>query len=70
MNCNKKVMVLKGRLITPIVSKKTFLRINGCKASINNPKRRYYTRINTTKPMYPYSFICYLGTLEVSFEDH
>ena len=62
-------LVLKGKLLTPIVTKKINFKIDGCKASIINPKRRYYTKINTSKPSYPYSFICYLGNLKVSIEN-
>lgn len=30
--------------------------------------RRYYSKINTGKPMYPYSFISYVGTFEVRYK--
>ncbi|MFX1255891.1 MAG: hypothetical protein ACFFCZ_30070 [Promethearchaeota archaeon] len=32
-----------------------------------SPRRRYYSKITTGKPMHPYSFICYLGTIELRY---
>jgi hypothetical protein len=68
MKSIKKVLVLEGKLLTPIITKNISFHLMGCKATIVYPKRRYYTKINASKPMYPYSFICYLGTLIVRFE--
>ncbi|PWI48454.1 hypothetical protein CEE45_06895 [Candidatus Heimdallarchaeota archaeon B3_Heim] len=67
MNSGNNGFLLEGRLITPIITKKTHFKIHGCKAMIQNPRRRYYTKIQTAKPMYPYSFICYLGKLTLEY---
>ena len=64
----KLTLILKGKIITPIVTKKTYFKIDNCKANIINPRRRYYTKIIASRPMYPYSLICYLGKIQVSFE--
>ncbi|MHA1974639.1 MAG: hypothetical protein ACTSW1_16685, partial [Candidatus Hodarchaeales archaeon] len=63
-------LVLKGELITPIVTNKTRFTLMGCKATILQPKRRYYMKLNDTRPIYPYSFITYLGTLILEFKSH
>ncbi|MHA1992902.1 MAG: hypothetical protein ACW97Z_00010 [Candidatus Hodarchaeales archaeon] len=68
MNGKTLVMVLKGELVTPFVTKNTYFSLLGCKSTIVNPRRRYYTKINASRPMYPYSYICYLGTVRVSIE--
>ena len=70
MNGTKQVMVLKGRLLTPLITKKTHFNLLGCRSTIVNPRRRHFTKIDTSKPMYPYSYICYLGTLIVKYEHH
>ncbi|MFX0061970.1 MAG: hypothetical protein ACFFC7_07250 [Candidatus Hermodarchaeota archaeon] len=61
-------LVLKGSIKTPIVTRKTHFRLEGCQISILNPRRCYYNKINTSKPMYPYSYVCYLGDIEVRHE--
>ncbi len=53
---------------TPIVTKKTEFYINGCKAIIRSPRRRYFNKIKTNVPMYPYSLICYLGEIELRYK--
>ena len=60
-------LVVEGRLITPVISKKSQFIINGCKTTVNRPRRRHYTKINTSIPMYPYSFICYLGNIQLEY---
>lgn len=60
-------LILEGRILTPIITRKTEFYIEGCKAIIKNPRRRYCTKINASKPMYPYSFQCYLGSIELHF---
>jgi hypothetical protein len=44
------------------------LKLKGCKLRIINPNRRYYNKINANKPMFPYSYICYLGDIELIFK--
>ncbi|MFX0172888.1 MAG: hypothetical protein ACFE9L_13310 [Candidatus Hodarchaeota archaeon] len=62
------LLTLRGRILTPIITQKTSFWIDEhCFASILNPRRRYYNKITADKPMYPYSFTCYLGDLEVRF---
>ena len=61
-------LVVEGSLVTPIISKKPQLNVKGCKATIIQPRRRYYTKINTAKPMYPYSLICYLGNIRIEYK--
>ncbi|MHA1946155.1 MAG: hypothetical protein ACXAC6_09345 [Candidatus Hodarchaeales archaeon] len=67
MNNHEYRLLLTGKLITPLVTKKTHFTLYECQAAITNPRRRYYTKINASKPMYPYSYICYLGTLVIEF---
>jgi hypothetical protein len=62
------LLTLRGKILTPIITQKTsFWVAKHCFASILNPRRRYYNKITADKPMYPYSFTCYLGDLEVRF---
>ncbi|MFX1301063.1 MAG: hypothetical protein ACFFDE_08975, partial [Promethearchaeota archaeon] len=61
-------LVVEGRLVTPVISKKSQFIVNGCKVKIIQPRRRYYTKINTAKPMYPYSFICFLGNIRIEYK--
>jgi len=56
--------------MTPIVTKRTRFTLMGCKASILYPRRRYYMKLNDTRPIYPYSFITYLGTLVLEYKSH
>lgn len=60
-------LILQGKILTPIVSKKTEFVLMGCKVIITTPRRRYINKINTGKPMFPYSLICYLGDLELQY---
>jgi hypothetical protein len=60
-------LILQGEIITPIITKKTRFNIKGCSTTIINPRRRYFGKINTGKPMFPYSFICYLGKIELKY---
>lgn len=60
-------LVVDGRLITPIITKKSQFIIKGCKVTINQPRQRHYTKINASIPMYPYSFICYLGNIRLEY---
>lgn len=64
----KMKLVIEGSIGTPVISKKTQFVVKGCKATIIEPRRRYYTKINTAKPMYPYSLICYLGTIQLEYK--
>ncbi len=61
-------LVIEGTFITPVISKKPQFIVDGCKATIIHPRRRHYTKINTAKPMYPYSLICYLGTIRIEYK--
>ncbi|MHA2251714.1 MAG: hypothetical protein ACXAD7_15225 [Candidatus Kariarchaeaceae archaeon] len=58
-------LVLEGKIKTPLITKKTRFSLLGCRVNIKQPRRRYYTKINTGVPMMPYSKISYLGTLRV-----
>ena len=58
---------LKGRIITPIITKKTIFKIEECNAVIINPKRRYITKSHKERKIYPFSFIGYLGTINLTF---
>lgn len=60
-------LLLQGKIITPLISKKPAFFIKGCRTTILNPRRRYFSKITADKPMYPYSFICYLGELELRY---
>jgi len=64
------ILVVKGELITPIVTKRTRFTLLGCKATISQPKRRYYMKLNDIRPIYQYSFITYLGTLVLEYKSH
>ncbi|MFX1253636.1 MAG: hypothetical protein ACFFCZ_18640 [Promethearchaeota archaeon] len=61
-------LVLKGEIMTPIITRKTYFFVEGCKAIITKPRRRYYNKINAGKRMYPYSFECYLGSIELRYK--
>jgi len=39
----------------------------GCQAIIRKPRRRWYGKITTAKPMFPYALICYLGFIELRY---
>ncbi|MFQ5979759.1 MAG: hypothetical protein ACE5OZ_16640 [Candidatus Heimdallarchaeota archaeon] len=56
--------------MTPVIAKKREFYSEGCKIRINGPKRRYYNKINSGKPMYPYSFIGFLGRIELRRKIH
>ena len=62
-------VVLEGKIITPIITKWPSFYLKGCKAQIKKGtiRRRYYSKIKVKVPMFPYSLICYLGTLQVRF---
>lgn len=60
-------LVLQGKIQTPIISKKTIFFIKGCKAQIIKPRGRYFNKITSGKPMFPYSLICYLGDIELRY---
>jgi hypothetical protein len=57
------LLVLEGRIKTPLVISQTTFFVEGCKAHIEEPRRRFVNKINAGKPMYPYSFKAYLGKL-------
>ncbi|MFQ5978002.1 MAG: hypothetical protein ACE5OZ_07735 [Candidatus Heimdallarchaeota archaeon] len=58
-------LVLEGEILTPIITKKREFLMQGCKIKIVQPKRRYFNKINSGKPMFPYSYVCYLGKIEL-----
>jgi len=60
-------LVLQGQIITPIITKNTRFNIEGCSTTIITPRRRHFGKITTGKPMFPYSFICYLGKIELKY---
>lgn len=62
------MLVLNGKIQTPMVTKQTTFELLRCKAQIINPRRRYYSKIQAGRAMYPYSFQCYLGTLELCYK--
>ena len=71
MNSDRKIEVLlEGQFLTPVVTKRVTFYLEGCEARLKKGviRRRYYSKINTGKAMYPYSFICYLGTLQIRFQ--
>ncbi|MFQ5981606.1 MAG: hypothetical protein ACE5OZ_25965 [Candidatus Heimdallarchaeota archaeon] len=57
------LLVLKGWIKTPLVISQTTFFVEGCKARIEAPRRRFVNKINAGKPMFPYSFKAYLGKL-------
>ncbi|MFQ5980935.1 MAG: hypothetical protein ACE5OZ_22580 [Candidatus Heimdallarchaeota archaeon] len=59
------ILVLEGEIKTPIVTHNTEFIVDGCKATIIQPRRRWYNKINAGKPMYPYSFKAYLGKIQL-----
>lgn len=61
-------LVLNGKIQTPIIIKKTTFYLEQCKAIIKNPRRRHFTKIVASKPMFPFSYICYLGEIELRFK--
>ena len=58
---------LNGRIITPIITKKTAFKLENCNAAIINPKRRYITKSHKERRIYPFSFIGYLGTINLTY---
>ncbi|MHA2273443.1 MAG: hypothetical protein ACXACI_16430 [Candidatus Hodarchaeales archaeon] len=57
------LLVLEGQIKTPLVIPQTTFFVEGCKARIEAPRRRWVNKINAGKPMFPYSFKAYLGKL-------
>ena len=60
--------MVEGMLLTPIITKKTSFYRHRCRVTIKQPKQRYYTKINVSQPDYPYSFISYLGIVELRYK--
>lgn len=60
-------LVLRGKIITPIVMKKTVFQFEGCTANISNPKRKYLTKSHKQQRIYPFSFIAWLGKIELRY---
>ncbi len=60
-------LILEGEILAPIISKKTTFRVAGCNMQLIRPRRRWYSKINTGKPMFPYALSCFLGKLEVHY---
>ena len=61
-------VVLEGTLLTPMIGRKTIFYLHECQVSIINVRRRYYSKITVSKPMYPFSYIGYLGNLVVVYK--
>ena len=63
-------VVLEGKLLTPLIVKQTKFFVSGCKAEIKKGtiRRRYYSKIKASMPMFPYSLICYLGIIRLKFK--
>ncbi|MFX0094504.1 MAG: hypothetical protein ACFFBD_22405 [Candidatus Hodarchaeota archaeon] len=61
-------LVLRGHTVTPIITKQTQFHLLGCRFRIKHPRRRHICKINTGKPMYPYSLIGFVGELEVWYQ--
>ena len=53
-----------------MISKKTEFYLNECKVSITDVRRRYYSKITIGKPMYPFSYLGYLGNLILVYDSH
>ena len=60
-------LVLNGKIITPIIIKRKTFSLEQCRATIKIPRRRHFTKIVTNKPMFPFSYICYLGEIELRY---
>ncbi len=60
-------LTLEGQILTPIVRKRPEFRLFGCQIRITKIRRRYFTKITASKPMYPYAYICYLGKIIISY---
>lgn len=60
-------LILHGKFITPLITKRTTFKIKGCNTKFSQPRRRIYSKIHSTKPMFPYALICYLGEFELSY---
>ena len=60
-------LVLRGKIITPIVIKKTVFQFEGCTVIINNSKRKYLTKSHKQQRIYPFSFIAWLGEIELRY---
>ncbi|MFQ5976835.1 MAG: hypothetical protein ACE5OZ_01735 [Candidatus Heimdallarchaeota archaeon] len=60
-------LILEGQIISPIVTRQPRFAIKGCRATIRKPRRRWYGKITTGKPMFPYALICYLGVIELRY---
>jgi hypothetical protein len=58
---------LLGKIKTPIITKRTEFHLEGCRVKILHPRRRYINKITTSRRMYPYSFIGYLGDIELVY---
>lgn len=60
-------LILRGKFITPLITKRTTFKIKGCNIKFTQPRRRIFSKIHSTKPMFPYALICYLGEFELSY---
>ncbi|MFX0172505.1 MAG: hypothetical protein ACFE9L_11340 [Candidatus Hodarchaeota archaeon] len=63
-------LTLNGRIITPIITKKTSFQLEGCRVEILHPKRRFITKSHKKQRIYPFSFIGYLGKLRLTYRCH
>ncbi len=54
--------------MTPIITKRTTFYLEQCKAFIKKPRRRHFTKIVANKLMFPFSYICYLGEIELRYK--
>ena len=60
-------LTLEGRIITPIITKKNLFELDGCRAVIINPKRRFINKSHRGQRIYPFSFIGYLGKIRLIY---
>ncbi|MFW9904681.1 MAG: hypothetical protein ACFFFH_10135 [Candidatus Thorarchaeota archaeon] len=61
-------ITINAKIITPIITKKTIFKVDDCRAVILKPKKRYITKSHKKLRIYPYSFIGYLGILQLTFK--
>ncbi|MFW9903436.1 MAG: hypothetical protein ACFFFH_03825 [Candidatus Thorarchaeota archaeon] len=61
-------LTLEGRIITPIITKKTVFKLENCRAVIVQPKRRFVIKSHKERRIYPYSFIGYLGSIRLTYK--
>ncbi|MFW9854179.1 MAG: hypothetical protein ACFFFG_03935 [Candidatus Thorarchaeota archaeon] len=60
-------LTLEGKILTPIITKKTMFELEGCRAEIITPKRRFITKSHKKRKIHPFSFIGYLGRIQLTY---